>query len=171
MNAVMAMTDIDGDGQVSWQEFVPTAYDILVDVARGMRVRKGSAARSTPAATPLRACVRARARQLPCIPPASSVPMKRTESDGAVALAAAMAAAENTTTGQNDAAAEGKQSVRRGDCPRRAAGLDSKCEECSIEEKCGVDAEFGVVNHRGQVYDSRQRGGDKAAERTERLCG
>ena len=63
----MAMTDIDGDGQVSWQEFVPTAYDILVDVARGMRVRKGSAAgaRSTPAATPLRACVRARARQLP----------------------------------------------------------------------------------------------------------
>ena len=130
MNAVMVMADIDGDGhvQVSWQEFVPTAYDILVDVARGMRVRKGSAAgaRSTPAATPLHACVRARARQLPCIPPASSVPMKRTESDGAVALAAAMAAAESTTTGQNDAAAEGKQSVRRGDCPRRAAGLDSK---------------------------------------------
>jgi len=40
LNAVMAEVDLNGDGLISWSEFIPTAYEILIDVARDMRVRE-----------------------------------------------------------------------------------------------------------------------------------
>jgi len=43
LSAVMAEVDQNGDGFISWAEFVPVTYDLLVDIARDMRVRSSYA--------------------------------------------------------------------------------------------------------------------------------